>query len=89
MIIRMVAMALIAVFLAACGKPAKLMGAQRATLLECLAMIKSSSGFELNTLIDRPDNVSGYLAGTKRDFACTKEESGTQGVYWDGWFEVE
>ncbi|WP_051299248.1 hypothetical protein [Marinobacterium litorale] len=63
------------------------MGGEFRSLRSCLTNVESSSGFSLDVIVDEPDNVTGYLRGTKRNFACTKKETGTKGVYWDGWYE--
>jgi hypothetical protein len=62
------------------------MGGEFRSLRSCLTSIETSSGLGLDVTIDKPDNVVGRLKGTKRSFACTKKETGTKGVYWDGWY---
>lgn len=79
----------VSVLLAACGGSSDLMGGKFNSLFQCLSSIEAKTGLPPKPVIDKPDQVSGYLGNTKRDFACTKQSTGTQGVYWEGWYEVE
>jgi hypothetical protein len=63
------------------------MGGSFDSMQECLQSIRSKTGLELRPVTDEPDKVSGYLGTTDRDFACTKESTGTRGIQWKGWYE--
>ena len=56
---------------------------------DCLTAIKHKTGKEFNVVVDKPENVTGYLLGTKLNFQCEVEETGTQGAIVKGWYEVE
>ena len=75
--------------LAACGDPSELVGGKFSSLQDCLSSIQSKTGLSPNPVIDKPDQVSGYLGNTERDFSCAQQSTGTQGVYWEGWYEVQ
>ena len=80
---------LLCLVLQGCGTPSEVMGGNFASLQQCLSSIQAKTGLPLSPVTDTPDNVSGYLGTTKRNFACTKKSSGTQGVYWEGWYDVQ
>jgi hypothetical protein len=75
--------------LAGCDSNNVVKGAKFSSLQGCLLSIKVATGLELDLVIDTPEQVAGSLVNTRRSFACTKEVTGTQGVRWDGWYEVE
>jgi hypothetical protein len=88
---RIIALATVnSIVLTACGgSGSNLMGGNFPSLQICLSSIQTRTGLALRPVVDKPDNVSGYLGDTKRDFACTKKSTGTQGVHWEGWYEAE
>ena len=80
---------LVSVLLAGCGgSPSEVMNAEFRSLSACLEGIKSNSGQSLNVITDKPDKVSGKLANGET-FACTREESGTKGTYFAGWYTMK
>jgi hypothetical protein len=72
---------------AASGSSPQVRGRDFDSMHECLQGIRSASGLDLRPVVDKPDKVSGYLGTTDRDFACTKESTGTRVVQWQGWYE--
>jgi hypothetical protein len=70
------------------GKPTELMGGKFSSMQQCLASIRSNTGMALRPVTDTPDEVSGFLQGTKRFFSCTKKSTGTQGTFWEGVYEL-
>ena len=69
------------------GGSSQVMSAKFGSLSQCLSSIRSNSGLEPKPVTDTPQEVSGFLGGTRRGFACTRKSTGTQGVYWDGWYQ--
>ena len=71
------------------GKPPpSYRGGETRTLAECLESIKTDSGrSSLDIITDKPDEVSGFFAGSKKPFGCSRKESGTKGVYFEGFYE--
>ena len=65
-----------------------MMKAEFRTMAECLSAIKSNSGQNLEVITDKPQEVSGFLSNGK-GFGCSRKESGTKGVYFEGWFMVD
>ena len=61
------------------------MSAEFYTMSECLEGIKRSSGFDLEVITDRPNEVSGFLSNGE-GFGCKKKSTGTKGIYYEGWF---
>ena len=54
----------------------------------CLINIKKLSSSEsLKIFTDKPEEVSGIL-DNGNSFACKKMSTGTKGVYYHGWYEV-
>jgi len=66
----------------------EVMSAQFRTMAACLSGIKTSSGQKLKVVMDKPQEVSGFLSNGK-GFACQKKESGTKGTYFEGWYIVD
>lgn len=77
------------IFLTSTNYSYAMKSADFSTMSSCLAGVKSASGKQLEILRDNPDKVQGYLAGTTKSWACVKEESGTKGTYYNGWFDDE
>lgn len=71
------------------GGSSSVMGGKFSSLQQCLSSIQSSTGMAPRPVTDTPTEVSGYLGSTKRDFACSKRSTGTQGVVWEGWYEAD
>jgi len=70
------------------GTSDTMMSADFKNLSECLKSIQSDSGQSLDIITDEPDEVSGFLSNGE-GFACNKEESGTKGIYFNGWYTVK
>lgn len=68
------------------SSPSFVYNAKFSSMLGCLRGIESDSGLSLNIISDDPENVSGYLGSTKRDFGCQRKVTGSQGVYYKGWY---
>lgn len=66
----------------------EVMSAQFRTMAACLSGIKASSGQQLKIVTDKPNEVSGFLFNGK-GFGCQKKESGTKGIYFEGWYMVD
>lgn len=66
----------------------EVMSAKFGSLSQCLSSIRSNSGLEPKPVTDTPQEVSGFLGSTTRGFACTMRSTGTQGVYWEGWYQA-
>jgi hypothetical protein len=64
------------------------MQAEFRSMAECLQKIKQSSGSDLKVVTDKPTQVSGFLSNGQ-GFACQKKESGTKGIYYEGWYMVK
>ena len=75
-------------FSAAIANAGDMMKAEFRTMAECLSAIKSNSGQNLEVITDKPQEVSGFLSNGK-GFGCSRKESGTKGVYFEGWFMVD
>jgi len=61
------------------------MNAEFYSMRECLQGIKKNSGYELDVVTDKADNVSGFLSNGE-GFGCQKKSTGTKGTYYEGWF---
>jgi len=86
----LLAAALAGLFISSCGDSSpELMGGEFSSLQQCMSAIQTKTGLSLKPVNDKPDHVSGYLGDTNRDFACKQMSTGTKGVYWEGWYEVE
>lgn len=70
------------------GSSSTVMQGKFGSLNQCLSSIRSKSGLEPKPVTDTPQEVSGFLGGTRRGFACTLRSTGTQGVYWEGWYSA-
>ncbi|MBT8085090.1 MAG: hypothetical protein KJN72_07695 [Woeseia sp.] len=75
-------------FGAAIAHADNMMKAEFRTMAECLSAIKSNSGQNLEVITDKTHEVSGFLSNGK-GFGCSRKESGTKGVYFEGWFMVD
>ena len=66
-------------------------GGDFSTLEACVATIRAASGHELEIIIDKPSKVSGFFKvnGKNKLWACVREESGTKGIYYNGYFDNE
>ncbi|HFJ4330390.1 hypothetical protein [Serratia liquefaciens] len=64
------------------------MKAEFRTLDECLKAIERNTNSSLTIIRDKPEIVTGNLDNGKT-FACEKKESGTKGMYYEGWFMVD
>ncbi|WP_228723129.1 hypothetical protein [Limnobaculum xujianqingii] len=64
------------------------MKAEFENLDECLKEIKMNTGLTLKIIRDKPSIVTGNLSNGKT-FACERKESGTKGVYYEGWYMVD
>lgn len=84
---RSIFIAITSLSMVACGNPSEVMGGKFNSMQHCLSSIKSKTALTLKTVTDKPDDVSGYLGDTNRHFACTKKSTGTEGTYWEGWYE--
>jgi hypothetical protein len=81
--------------LSGCGDntpPHGMMDGKFETLNKCLLIIKEGSHSDLKILTDKPDEVGGWLSvnGVQQDlaFGCQRKETGTEGVYYYGFFET-
>ncbi|HGY1116626.1 TPA: hypothetical protein ACNUX9_003493 [Providencia rettgeri] len=63
------------------------MSADFKSMNDCLLGIQAASGKSLEIVTDKPNSVSGFLSNGK-GFGCDRKESGTKGVYYNGWFFV-
>jgi hypothetical protein len=88
--LRTLTITLVLLGVAACkgGEPMELMGGKFSSMQQCLSSIQSNTGIPLQPVTDTPDQVSGFLQGTKRFFSCTKKSTGTQGTFWEGVYDV-
>lgn len=78
--------------LAGCSSEPKteLVSAKFSSMDECLEKIKSASGYStLRPMTDKPTHVSGYLGDTNFDFNCELKNTGTEGIYVEGWYDKE
>lgn len=75
--------------LSACGEPDTVMQGTFSSLQECLSTIRNSNVPPLDIVTDNVDEVSGFIGNSGRGFACSREVSGTKGVYWTGWFQFD
>lgn len=75
-------------FIAASSHANEVMSAQFRTMATCLSGIEKNSGQKLKVVTDKPHEVSGFLSNGK-GFACQKKESGTKGIYFEGWYMVD
>lgn len=66
----------------------EVMSAKFKTLDSCLVAIKRNTNQELKIITNNSNEVSGLLANNKA-FGCKKKVSGTDGVYFDGWFMLK
>jgi hypothetical protein len=73
--------------LVACGN-SEVMQGEFSSMPQCLERLKISSGQELEVVTDKPDNVSGFLMN-REHFGCIRKESGSRGVYYQGWYGVK
>jgi hypothetical protein len=74
---------------AGCGdRNEETMSAEFRTLDLCLDGLKRSSKQSLKIITDKPGRVSGKLSNGLQ-FGCTKESSGTKGVYYEGFYIVK
>ena len=85
-----VVLSILTVLLNSCGDvtPSETMNAEFSNLASCLDGIRRNSGMTLRIITDKPDNVSGFLSNNE-GFGCTRRESGTKGVYYDGWYIIK
>lgn len=75
--------------LAGCGgDPNEVRSAEFRSLNACLEGIKKDSGQSLDIVTDKPENVSGNLSNGET-FSCSKKESGTKGIYYEGWYTLK
>lgn len=76
-------------FLCACSsEPAPtILGAKFKTIPECLDSISRKNGVKLRVITDKPNEVSGFLGDSYLGFYCGLKETGTEGIYIDGWYE--
>jgi hypothetical protein len=74
-------------FLISCDQPPSVQSGKFSSMNKCLSALKKATGQQLNILRDSPSRVSGYIGKTKRDFSCSLKQTGSQGVYIEGWFE--
>lgn len=70
------------------AKAQEVMSAKFKTLDSCLVAIKKNTNQELKIITNTPNEVSVFLANNKA-FGCKKKVSGTDGVYFDGWFTLK
>ena len=71
-----------------CGESSQLMGAKFYSIQSCLVAMPTArmSGQKIKTIMtDKPHKVTGILANGEY-FGCEREESGTRGIYYQGWF---
>lgn len=62
-------------------------GAEFSSMRVCLEAIKRATQSDLDIVRDTPKIVSGFLSSTRKNFMCTREESGSKGVYYEGAYE--
>ncbi|MCE7520537.1 hypothetical protein LZG37_20565 [Halomonas titanicae] len=84
----LVSVGVIGFMLVGCGESSEVRNAEFRSLSACLEGLEKDSGLSLNILTDKPDKVSGKLSNDET-FACSKKESGTKGVYYEGWYTVK
>ena len=58
------------------------------SLDECLSAVKANGGEPLKIIQDKPDKVTGRLPNNEV-FGCEKKETGTRGIYFEGWLTVK
>lgn len=75
--------------LSGCSKSPKSMNAKFSSMDSCLSSIERDSGMSLEVITDKPNDVSGFLRGTKLGFGCQAESTGTSGLVVKGWYGVE
>jgi len=66
------------------------MNAKFSSMSKCLKSIEKSSKTSLNIVTDKPEEVSGLLGDShKLGFACEIKETGTEGIFVNGWYMIE
>lgn len=87
---KLTAIFLLCSFIVGCGQgdgKTSIRSAEFTSIASCVAGIKRDSGLNLQISRDTPDVVSGTLTNGKT-FRCEKNESGSKGIYYEGWYEV-
>lgn len=64
-------------------------GAKFPSMARCLSSIEKETKLSLRPMTDKPDQVSGFLSDTERQFNCEIKQTGTEGTYVEGWYTVE
>lgn len=85
-----IAVILSSITVAGCGdgSNSQVMSAEFNTMQSCIAGIEKNSGMSLDIITDKPDEVSGFLSN-KEGFGCQRKESGTKGIYYEGWYMIK
>ena len=66
----------------------KLMEGEFSSMSACMEVIKSAAVWELRTMTDKPNEISGFHGSNDKIFACQKKESGSKGVYYRGMIDI-
>lgn len=82
-----IAMVLAMLALAGCGESTKMVGREFRTMTECMEFVKGQVG-PLNIITDKPGDISGRQAGSKRFFRCETKVTGTRGILVEGRWEI-
>lgn len=71
-----------------CATADSVMKGEFGSMQDCLESIKASAGKISKFITNKPDEVTGRLSNGKM-FACEIKETGSKGIYYEGWFMVE
>lgn len=67
----------------------QIQGAKFSNMPSCLKSIQDKTKLNLKPMTDKPDQVTGFLGDTERQFNCQIKETGTEGTFVEGWYTEE
>jgi hypothetical protein len=67
----------------------QIQGAKFSSMSSCLKSIQAKTKLPLRPMRDKPEQVTGFLGDTERQFNCEIKQTGTEGTFVEGWYTEE
>ncbi|EJO33817.1 hypothetical protein EA749_14715 [Acinetobacter radioresistens] len=67
----------------------QIQGAKFSSMSSCLKSIQDKTKLPLKPMTDKPEQVTGFLGDTERQFNCEIKQTGTEGTFVEGWYTEE